>query len=86
MSVTRTPTVTDTSRDAQQVLLELLRAAPPWRKLQMVDDLNRSLRQLVSSELARTHPERSDNELRILLAERLYGAHVAEIISKALSG
>ena len=29
MPVTRTPKVTDTSRDAQKVLLELLRAAPP---------------------------------------------------------
>ena len=86
MPVTRTPTVGDTSRDAEKVLLELLRAAPPWRKLQLVDDLNRSLRQLVWSELARTHPERSDKELRVLLAERLYGAQVAEIISKALLG
>ena len=86
MLVTRTPKVTDTSRDAQKVLLELLRAAPPWRKLRMVDDLNRSLRQLVSSELARIHPERSDKELRILLVERLYGAQVAEWLSKALGG
>ncbi|GMR24512.1 MAG: hypothetical protein BMS9Abin37_3064 [Acidobacteriota bacterium] len=37
MPVTRTPKITDTSRDAQRVLLELLRAAPPWHKLQMVD-------------------------------------------------
>jgi hypothetical protein len=71
---------------AQEVLLDLLRAAPPFCKLQMADDLNRSLRQLVSSELDRTHADCSDEELRILVGERLYRASVAEMLSKALSG
>jgi len=52
----------------------------------MVSDLNRTLRELVLSELAETHPDKSDDELRDLLAERLYGVEVARAIQKARRG
>ncbi len=76
--------MTDTSPEAEEVLLELLRDAPPWRKLELVCDLNRALRQLVLSELAQSYPDKSESELRVLLAERLYGTEVAEVFQKAL--
>ncbi len=69
----RRATVTDTSPDAMQVLLELLKDAPPWRKLELMDQWNVSLRLLVMSELRRRNPNKSENELRLLLAERLFG-------------
>jgi len=78
--------VTDTGPEAEEVLLQLLRAAPPWRKLEMVSDLNRTLRQLVLSELAQRHPDKSDRELRLLLAERLYGTEAARAMENALLG
>ena len=80
----RSAAVTDTSPEAEEVLLELLRDAPPWRKLELVCDLNRALRQLVLSELAQCYPDKSESELRVLLAERLYGTEVAEVFQKAL--
>ena len=80
----RSAAVTDTSPEAEEVLLELLRDAPPWRKLELVCDLNRALRQLVLSELAQSYPDKSESELRVLLAERLYGTEVAEVFQKAL--
>lgn len=58
--------------------------SPPWRKLELVCDLNRALRQLVLSELAQSYPDKSESELRVLLAERLYGTEVAEVFQKAL--
>lgn len=82
----RAAAVSDTSPDADEVLLKLLRKAPPWRKLQLVSDLNRALRELVLSELGERHPNKSDEELQFLLAERLYGTDVARAIEKARLG
>lgn len=82
----RSAAVTDTSPDAEEVLLQPLREAPPWRKLEMVSDLNRTLRELVVSELGERYPGRSEDEIRLLLAERLYGTDVAQTIEKARLG
>jgi len=82
----RSAALSDTSPDAEEVLLQLLRKAPPWRKLQVVSDLNRTLRELVLSELRERYPGKSNEELRFLLAERLYGAEVARALEKACRG
>jgi len=82
----RSPAVTDTSPEAEEVLGQLLRKAPAWRKLEMVADLNRTLRGLVMSDLSERYSGKSENELRVLLAERLYGTEVAQAIEKALLG
>lgn len=79
----RSAALSDTSSDAEEILLQLLRKAPPWRKLEVVSDLNRTLRELVLSELAERYPGKSEEELRFVLAERLYGAEVARAIEKA---
>ena len=86
MKPRRSAALSDTSPDAEEVLLRLIRKAPPWRKLELVSDLNRTLRELVLSELAESYPGKSDEELRSLLAERLYGAEVAGAIEKARLG
>lgn len=52
----RSPAVTDTSPEAKEVLGQLLRKAPAWRKLEMVADLNRTLRGLVMSDLSERYP------------------------------
>lgn len=82
----RSAAFSDTSPEAEEVLLQLLRKAPPWRKLQVVSDLNRTLRELVLSELRERYPDKSNEELRFLLAERMYGAEVARAIEKACRG
>lgn len=82
----RTAAVSDTSPDAEEVLLQLLRKAPPWRKLKVVSELNRTLRELVLAELGERFPGKSDEELRLLLARRLYGAEIADTIEKAHLG
>jgi hypothetical protein len=84
MAVKRAATVTDTSPDVMKVLAKLLKNAPPWRKLELMDQWNASLRLLVLSELRRRYPHKSKNELRLLLAERLYGPEIAAQLSKAL--
>ena len=80
----RISAVTDTSPDAEKVLQELLRKARPCRKLELMDQWNQSLRMLVMNELRREHPEKSETELRLLLAERLYGPETAAQLSELL--
>lgn len=46
------PLSPDTSPDAQCVLIRLLRDAPPWRKLEMVAQLNTSRRSLPNNALS----------------------------------
>ncbi len=76
------PSLSDTSPEARRVVLELLRKAPPHRKLALMDQLNASLRLLVVSELRQSNPDISEQELGVRLAERLYGADVADLVAQ----
>lgn len=71
------PRLTDTDPAAHELHLRLMREAPAWRKLQLVDDLNRTLRLLALSDLRRRYPEATEHELRWRLAERLFGPSLA---------
>jgi len=68
----------DTRPEAEAVLLDLLRQAPPWRKLHMVAELNRAVRTLALSGLRARYPEASPEELRRRLADILLGPELAE--------
>ena len=67
----------DTRPEAEAVLIELLRQAPPWRKLHMVGQLNQTVRTLALSGLRQRYPEASPQELRRRLADLLLGPDLA---------
>jgi len=67
----------DTRPDAEAVLIGLLRQAPPWRKLQMVGQLNHTVRTLALSGLRQRHPQATPQELRRRLADLLLGPDLA---------
>jgi hypothetical protein len=67
----------DTHPKAEQVQIELLRRAPVWRKLQMVAQLNETVRTFALSGLRQRHPGASDGELRRLLADLILGESLA---------
>jgi hypothetical protein len=68
---------TDTSPEAEQVLMELLRRAPAWRKLRMVEDTNRALKELLLSGLRERFPQDSPAALRRRLAEHWLGKEIS---------
>lgn len=68
----------DTSPEAEEVLLRLLRQAPAWRKLYMVGELNEAVRTLALSGLRTRYPRASAQELRRRLADILLGPELAE--------
>ena len=67
----------DTRPEAEQTLLRMLRQAPPWRKLEMVAQMNETVRALVLSGLHQRYPHASAVELRRRLADALLGSELA---------
>ena len=68
----------DTSPEAEEVLVGLLRKTPTWRKAEMVGQLNLTVRQAAMTALRHRHPEASPQELRRRLADILLGRELAE--------
>lgn len=69
---------TDTNPKVERMQIELLRKAPAWRKIQMVAQLNETVRTLAMSGLAKRHPHASPEELRRLLADLILGEILAQ--------
>jgi hypothetical protein len=67
----------DTSPEAERVLIELLRQAPAWRKLGMVEDTNRSLKDLLMADLRHRFPQDSPALLRRRLADLWLGPELS---------
>jgi hypothetical protein len=69
----------DTSPEAERVLMELLRQAPAWRKLGMVEDTNRSVKDLLMTGLRHRFPEDSQGVLRRRLADLWLGPELRAV-------
>ena len=63
--------------EAEKVLLELIRKAPTWRKVEMLGQLHRVTRDLVISELRSRYPHASSRELQRRLADLMLGPTLA---------
>ena len=69
--------VSDTSRDMERVLIDLARNAPAWRKVELMGEMYRTVRDLALSGLRQRYPDASTAELRRRLADILLGAELA---------
>jgi hypothetical protein len=67
----------DTHPEAEAVRLRLLRAAPAWRKLETLGQLNSAAKMLALSGLRMRYPCADESELRRRLADLLLGADLA---------
>ena len=67
----------DTNPNAEAVLIRLLRETPSWRKLEMVDQLNQSVKLLVLMGLRQRYPLDNEDQLRRRLANLLLGEEMA---------
>ena len=79
-------TTSDTRPEAEAVLIELLRQAPPWRKLHMVGQLNQTVRTLALGGLRQRHPNATPQELDRRLADLLLGPKLAAQVYGPLPG
>ncbi|MBP7146120.1 MAG: hypothetical protein KBD01_01135 [Acidobacteria bacterium] len=67
----------DTSPDAERVLIDTLRRMAPWRKLELLDDAVRTTRELVLCGLRSRYPQATADELRLRWLHLLLGAELA---------
>jgi hypothetical protein len=67
----------DTNPKAEAVLIRLLRETPSWRKLEMVDQLNQSVKLLALGGLRQRYPHDNEEQLRRRLADLLLGEEMA---------
>lgn len=72
--------LTDTTPEADELILQLLRQTPIWRKLQMMTQLNDMTRVLALGSLRQQFPQAADDDLQRLLADRLLGVDLAEVV------
>ena len=70
----------DTTPEAEAVLLKLWRETPAWRKLEVMEGLNRTARQLALAGLRQRFPKASPQELHRRLAAILLGEEVASLV------
>jgi len=75
---------TDTDPCAERIQIELLRKASPARKLELLAQMNETVRALALSGLKQRHPQASEAELRRRLADLLLGAELAQRVYGAL--
>ena len=64
------PPLSDTSPEAEKVLVELYRRAPSWKKLRQVSELTRMVQELALSDIRRRHPHADEREQKLRLASR----------------
>ena len=69
--------LSDTHPKMEALQIRLLREAPPWRKLEMLAQLNASARLLALTGLRQRHPTAGESELRRRLAGLLLGEELA---------
>ena len=67
----------DTSPEVERVLIELLRRAPGWRRLQLTDRMSATVRGLCLAGLRARHPKASEAEVRRRFADIHLGPDLA---------
>jgi hypothetical protein len=70
-------TLSDTHPDIERIQIELMRRAPVWRKLDLLGQLNQTLKVLALSGLRQRYPHASQSELRRRLADLILGEELA---------
>jgi hypothetical protein len=77
--------LTDTRPEAEAVLIELLRQAPPWRKIRMMEQLNQQMQALSLAGVRARHPQADEAEVRRRLAEIVLGPALAAQVRDSLT-
>ncbi len=67
----------DTRPEAEEVLIHLLREAPPWRKLEMVAQMNATVRKLNLIGMQKHYPNDPPQKIRRRLADLWLGEELA---------
>ena len=67
----------DTTRQIERLQIEYLRQMPPWRKLALVGEMNRTVRTLALAGLRQRYPHDTPAQRRRRLADLVLGEELA---------
>jgi hypothetical protein len=67
----------DTSPEAEQVLIDIARRMPVWRKVQLAEQWGATLRNAMKADIRARNPQASEEELRRAFVERWLGPKLA---------
>jgi hypothetical protein len=67
----------DTSPEVERLLIERLRQMPSWRKMELMEEMNRTVRIMALAGLRQRHPEDSPSQRRRRLADLILGPELA---------
>jgi len=70
-------TLSDTAPASERLQIELMRQAPPWRKVYLAGQMTETVRLLAISGLRQRHPQATPAELQRLLADLWLGPELA---------
>lgn len=71
------PLCTDTSPEAEEVLIRLLRETPPWRKFEMVNQMSDTVRKLNRIGMQKRYPNDPPEKIQRRLANLWLGEALA---------
>ena len=69
--------ISDTDPKIERLQVELMRASPAWRKLELVAQMNKTVRLLMLTGLRQRHPYALPEEINRRLADLLLGPDLA---------
>ena len=72
--------LSDTPKEIEDLLVNIYRGMPSWRKIELVEDANRTARQLAWAGLHSRHPSESKTRLRRRLLDLVLGEETANKI------
>ena len=67
----------DTDPKIEALQFKLLREMPSWRKLEIVGDMNKAVRDLAQIGLRDRYPDASPDQIRRILADKILGKDLA---------
>jgi hypothetical protein len=67
----------DTAPEIEAFQIQRLRQMPPWRKLELVGEMNRTVRTLALTGLRQRHPDDTPAQQQRRLADMLLGPELA---------
>ncbi len=69
--------LSDNNPETERVWVQLMRQMPVWRRLELVAEMNATVRLLSLSGLQRRYPQATPQDLQRRLADLLLGADLA---------
>lgn len=78
------PQSEDTHPEIERIQIDLFRQAPITKKIALVNAWSQSIRNAARLNIQKEHPNASEEEVKLMLVERMYGKELADKVGSEL--